>query len=95
MKRFFILCLLVVVMFFFTSCVPEWELVEEAVLLSAEYHKGSFSASPYWKLTFEGGAIMRLGANNNQMLFIGKTYEIFHRKETSTYSESCTVRLKK
>ncbi len=94
MKRFFMLCLLVVTIFFFTSCAPEWELVEEAVLKSVEYHKGSFAVSPYWEIAFESGAIMRIEASRNQMLFVGKTYGIYYKKETDFHNEYYTIRLK-
>jgi len=95
MKRFFIFCLLVVTIFFFNSCDSEWEFVEEAVLKSAEYHKGSFSVSPYWELTFDSGATMRLDASSDQILFVGKLYEIFHKNETSMHNERYSIRLKK
>jgi hypothetical protein len=96
MKRFFMLCLLVVIVFFFSSCrAGEWAFVEEAVLKSVKYHKGGFSVSPYWELVFEGGAIMRINASRNQMLFVGKTYEIFYKKETTMRWEHYSIRLKK
>jgi len=95
MKKFFMLCLLVVTIFFFTSCASEWKLVEESVLKSAEYHKGSFSVSPYWELTFESGAVMRIGASRNQMLFVGKAYEVYYKESTGFKDERYHVRLKK
>lgn len=95
MKRFFMLSLLVVAIFFFTSCTPEWELVEEAVLKSAKYHSGRFSVSPYWELIFDSGAVMRINASQNQIMFVGKTYGIYHKEENSMHNEAYTIRLRK
>ena len=94
MKKFFMLCLLIVTIFFFTSCAAKWEFVEESVLMSAEYHKGSFSVFAYWELTFDSGAIMRIDAGRNQIMFVGKTYEVFRKNETSVHNEYYTIRLK-
>jgi len=93
MKKIFVLCL--VMLFLFGACKPKWEFVEESVLKSAVYNKGSFSVSPYWTIIFENRTVVMVDANEHQALFIGKVYEIYHRKGTSWYSEGYDIVLKK